>query len=200
MFSGIIEHKAKILSRDWGHFRVENTFKEPLQIGQSIAHDGACMTLTKVDPDAYEFFVMEESLGITNFCDKESSQLFNVERSLKFSDRLDGHMVSGHVDTVWKVILKKYQEDGSCLLGVSFDRRYDALVIRKGSITINGVSLTIVDIESWTLSVSLIPLTQDWTNLGEIGLGEKVNLEFDMIGKYAARFFEIELQERGKSV
>ncbi|MBP9812333.1 riboflavin synthase [Candidatus Gracilibacteria bacterium] len=200
MFSGIIEHKAKILFRDGGLFRVENTFEEPLHIGQSIAHDGACMTLTRVDTDAYEFFVMEESLSITNFCDKLVSHVFNVERSLKLSDRLDGHMVSGHVDTVGKIILKKYQEDGSCLLGVSFDREYDALIIRKGSITINGVSLTIVDRDSGTLTVSLIPLTQDWTNLGEMNLGERVNLEFDMIGKYAARFFEIELQERGKSV
>ncbi len=200
MFSGIIEHKAKILSRDGGKFRVENTFEEPLQIGQSIAHDGACMTLTSISEDAYEFFVMEESLSITNFCDKIEGDLFNVERSLRMWDRLDGHMVSGHIDTVWKVILKKYQEDRSCILEVSFDAKYDSLVMRKGSITINGVSLTIVDIMSWGFTVSLIPLTQDWTNLWRIGVWMLVNLEFDMIGKYVARISEIELQARGKSL
>ena len=100
MFSGIIEHKAKILNRENGTFRVENTFQEPLQIGQSIAHDGACMTLTKIGGDFYEFFVMEESLSVTNFCDKTKGDDFNVERSLKLGDRIDGHMVSGHIDTV----------------------------------------------------------------------------------------------------
>jgi riboflavin synthase len=89
MFSGIIEHKAKILTCDGGKFRVENTFEEPLQIGQSIAHDGACMTLTSVSKDAYEFFVMAESLNITNFCDKKTGDVFNVERALKLGDRLD---------------------------------------------------------------------------------------------------------------
>ncbi len=184
MFTGIIEHKAKILDRQWGLFRVENTFDDILQIGQSIAHDWACMTLTNITPEFYEFFVMKESLWVTNFSEKQKWDFFNVERSMKLSDRIDGHIVSGHVDAVWKVILKEMQGDGSCLLGFEYPNDFDPFIIRKWSITVNGVSLTVVWIEPWIFTVSLIPLTQDWTNLGNMNGGEKVNLEFDFFAKY----------------
>ena len=206
MFCGIIEHQAKILSCEWGVFRVENTFYsrvgedtrsmpaegwqevESLKLGQSIAHDGACMTLTKITPEYYEFFSMQESLLVTNFSSKRVGNMFNVERCLKLWDRIDGHFVSGHIDTVWKVILLEKQSDGSLIFGVSYDPRYTPLVIKKWSITINGVSLTVVDIEPGSLTVSLIPLTQEWTNLGRSKLWESVNLEFDMLGKYIQQF------------
>ena len=202
MFSGIIEHQAKILSCEWGVFRVENTFYsrvyedtgfmvtgewkevESLKLGQSIAHDGACMTLTKITPEYYEFFSMQESLSVINFGSKQVGDTFNVERCLKLWDRIDGHFVSGHIDTVWKVILLEKQIDGSLIFGVSYDTQYTPLVIKKWSITINGVSLTVLDIDSGSLTVSLIPLTQEWTNLGVSQLWESINLEFDMLGKY----------------
>lgn len=200
MFTGIIEHTAKILDKKWGLFRVENTFEEPLILGQSIAHDGACMTLTKIENEAYEFFVMEESLSITNLCDKKVGEVFNVERSLKLGDRIDGHMVSGHVDTVWKVIQEEFREDGSFILTVWYDPKFDHLLIRKGSITINGVSLTVVTCWGGALSVSLIPLTQKWTNLASLGIARKVNLEFDMIAKYMSEQMKNYLQAGGKSI
>ena len=194
MFSGIIEHQASILAREGWMFRIENTFSDILKEWQSIAHDGACMTLTHVTPEYYEFFSMQESLSVTNFDTKKVGDTFNVERCLQIGDRIDGHFVSGHIDTVWKVILVDFQRDGSLLLGISYDSQYDALLIKKWSITLNGVSLTIVSLESWRLIVSLIPLTQTWTNLWKIKIGETVNIEFDMIGKYIQRLQENNLQ------
>ncbi len=187
MFSGIIEHQAKILQRRDGVFRVENTFGEVLIEWQSVAHDGACMTITKSEKSYYEFFSMQESISVTNFSTKKIGDTFNVERSLKLWDRIDGHFVSGHIDTVWKVILLEKQEDGSLIFGVSYDTHYNPLVIKKWSININGVSLTVVDVESGGLTVSLIPLTQDWTNLGRTKIDDSVNLEFDMLGKYVQK-------------
>ena len=187
MFSGIIEHQAKILDIRDGVFRIENTFGEVLTVWKSIAHDGACMTITKSEKSYYEFFSMQESLSVTNFSTKKIGDTFNVERSLKLWDRIDGHFVSGHIDTVWKVILLEKQGDGSLIFGVSYDIHYNPLVIKKWSITINGVSLTIVDLDSGMITVSLIPLTQDWTNLGSARIGDRVNLEFDMLGKYVQK-------------
>lgn len=190
MFSWIIEHQAKILKAQNGNFIVENTFSEPLILGQSIAHDGACMTITNWNKDNYEFFVMSESLGVTNFGWKEVGETFNVERSLKLWDRIDGHMVSGHVDTIWEIIWIEVIADGSKILRIWFDKKYNVLIIRKGSITINGVSLTIVEDGDGYLTVSLIPLTQEWTNLGTLEVASKVNLEFDMIAKYAQKILK----------
>jgi riboflavin synthase len=131
MFSGIIEHTAKIISKNGGLFRVENTFSESLDIGQSIAHDGACMTLTAITPLYYEFFVMEESLSLTNFGEKGEGEYFNVERALRLGGRLDGHMVTGHIDTVGKVILIQPRPDGSSILSIAYSKDYSTLVIRK---------------------------------------------------------------------
>lgn len=187
MFSGIIEHQAKILKKEGGLFRVENTFSDSLKEGQSIAHDGACMTLTTITPEYYEFFAMEETLRVTNFGTKKIHDTFNVERCIQIGERLDGHFVTGHIDTIGTVAELDKKSDGSLIYGVTFDTKYNNLLIEKGSITINGVSLTVVDVEDGFLSVSLIPLTQDWTNLGTSNLSDIVNLEFDMIGKYVTK-------------
>lgn len=200
MFSGIIEHTAKILKRDGWRFTVENTFADSLNLGQSIAHDGACMTLTAISEDSYEFFVMEESLSVTNFGAKQGGDTFNVERSLKLWDRIDGHIVTGHIDTVWKVIRKNRLEDDSLILEVELDIKYDEYLIRKGSIAINGVSLTVVTCGAGKCSVSLIPLTQDWTNLSLLEIGDPVNLEFDSTAKYIAHSLKNYLQNQVKSI
>ena len=159
-------------------------------VGQSIAHDWACMTLTSWTPEQYEFFVMEESLSVTNFWSKKVGDTFNVERSLKLGDRIDGHMVTGHVDTVGNIVWVEKKNDGSMILSVNFDNKYKNLLIKKGSITINGTSLTLVDTGDDILSVSLIPLTQDWTNLGQLTIWDRVNLEFDMLGKYVQNILQ----------
>lgn len=184
MFSGIIEKKSKILSIEQWRFSMENHFWKDLQIGQSIAHDWACMTIEKYDNSSYTFFMMAESLQKTNFGKKSIWDSFNVERCIRANDRIDGHFVSGHIDTTWKVSLLEKQKDDSLIIWVSFDESFSKYTIEKWSIAINGVSLTIVEKKKWYLSVSLIPLTQDWTNLGNVQIWESVNLEFDMLGKY----------------
>lgn len=184
MFSWIIEKKAKILKIEGGRYTLENSFPWELIIGQSIAHDGACMTIEKFDDDSYTFFAMEESLKKTNFWSKKEGDFFNVERCLKVWDRIDGHFVTGHIDVVWNVEKIVINDDSSKEIFFSFPEEFDSNMIPKGSITVNGVSLTIVHLESKLFSVSLIPLTQEITNLWLLECGDKVNLEFDMLGKY----------------
>ena len=187
MFSGIIEHTTPIFALHEGVFTVKNMFTEPLKEGQSIAHDGACMTLTALTHDTYSFFAMEETLRVTNFWSKIVWDTFNVERSLKLGDRLDGHMVSGHIDTVGRVSDLLQNNDGSLLLTIQCETLEAQYIIQKWSIALNGVSLTIVSVTADTFTVSLIPLTQSWTNLGALQLGDRVNIEYDIIAKYVAK-------------
>jgi len=184
MFTGIIEKKSKIISIKNGKKCVENPFWNDLQLGQSIAHDGACMTIESFDNEKYCFFVMEESLKKTNFWEKKVWDYFNIERCLKTWDRIDGHFVSGHIDTTGRISTLEKKDDNSLILWISFPEVFSKYTIEKWSIAINGVSLTIVDKKKWYISVSLILLTQDWTNLGKLILWDSVNIEFDMLGKY----------------
>ena len=191
MFSGIIEYKSEILQRDWWVFRIKNHFPDTLILGQSIAHDGACMTLTRIEPEFYEFFMMEESLRVTTFWTKKVWDRVNVERSIRVWDRIDGHFVTGHVDAVWKVILLDKIPDNSLIIGIEYPREYMRYIIQKGSITVNGTSLTVVEDSENTFTVSLIPLTQDWTNLWTLQIWDLVNLEFDMMAKYMLKNLEL---------
>lgn len=184
MFSWIIESTAKILNIDNWNFEIENTFKESLQVGQSIAHDWACMTITSWDEKSYTFFAMEESLKRTNFLNKNVWDSFNVERCVKVWDRLDGHIVSGHIDTIWEVSNIIKNNDNSIEVFVNFPESFSKYIIPKWSITINWTSLTIVQEWADFLSVSLIPITQEITNLWNLKVWDKVNLEFDIVWKY----------------
>ena len=184
MFSGIIKNKAKIINKkDW-IYTVENIFWKELKKWISIAHDWACMTIIDSDLEKYSFFVMEESIKKTNFKNKNIWDYFNIEWSLRLSDTMDWHFVSWHIDTIWKVIDIKENNDWSNYYFISFDKKYSNLIIEKWSITINWVSLTIV--EDWNdfLSVSIIPLTQEITNIWDLQIWDIVNLEFDILGKY----------------
>ena len=184
MFSGIIEKKAKILNVENWIYTVENIFKKPLKTWISIAHDWACMTITESTPEKYSFFVMEESIKKTNFKNKKVWDVFNIEWSLKLSDTMDWHFVSGHIDTTWEVTKIIENSDSSKYYHIKFDSKYSNLIIEKWSITINGVSLTIVD-DLWDIfSVSIIPLTQKITNIWNLKILDTVNLEFDILAKY----------------
>ena len=192
MFSGIVEGKACVISRNQWQFVLNNIFsdeQEKLAIWQSIAHDGACMTVTSIDDidKTYWFFVMEESFSKTTLWMKQSWDMINVERCVRYGDRIDGHMVTGHVDTVWTVTEVTVRNDWSQQLVVSYDASFSNLIVSKWSIAINGVSLTVVDDHQWSLSVWLIPLTQELTNLWWLQLWGHVNLEFDMMAKYAMK-------------
>jgi len=185
MFSWIIEAKSQIISAQNGNFEVAHTYKPgEVQVWQSIAHDWACMTLTEVSDTSYRFFMMEESLNKTHFFTKKAWDFLNIERCLKVSDRLDGHFVSGHIDTTWKITHKEYKADTSLILWIEFDPELSKYTIDKWSIALNGVSLTIVERRSWYISVSLIPLTQEWTNLWKQEMWDLINIEFDLIWKY----------------
>lgn len=184
MFTGIIEHTSPILSISEWRFSVKNNFWLTLKVWQSIAHDGACMSLESYDKDQYTFFVMQESLSKTNFQTKKVWDAFNIERCMKADDRVDGHFVSGHIDTTWKISCVEIQADNSLIIWVDFPDGFSKYTIKKWSIAINGVSLTIVDKKPGYISVSLIPITQEWTNLWNLEIGDIVNIEFDMLGKY----------------
>lgn len=187
MFSGIIEQTSHILSIDGGNFTVENKFNDSLSIGQSIAHDGACMTITAINPDSYTFFVMQESLSRTNFANKNVGDTFNVERSIQADSPIDGHFVSGHIDTVGIVRDIQDNPDNSHLIKIEFDSRYSTLIIEKWSIAINGISITIVEAGNNYVTLSIIPHTWNITNIGMLSVWSRVNIEFDMIGKYIQR-------------
>lgn len=184
MFSWIIKNKAKILSIENWIYTVQNIFNKELKKWISIAHDWACMTIVNSTPEKYSFFVMEESIKKTNFWNKKVWDSFNIEWSLKMSDTMDWHFVSWHIDTTWEVFKIIENKDLSKYIFIKFDEKYKNLIIEKWSITINWVSLTIV--EDWNnfLSVSIIPLTQEITNIWELKIWDIVNLEFDIFWKY----------------
>lgn len=194
MFSGIIYHQANTLSISDGVFEMENVFSEVLDLGESIAHDGACMTVTSSDEKTYTFQAVAESLDRTNFWSKRPGDTFHVERSITMDQRLDGHLVTGHVDTVWEVDEVILESDGSKKLFIQYAADFDRLVVEKGSITIDGVSLTVVDDEPSRLSVVIIPQTQELTHLGSLQKDDVVNLEFDMMAKYIAKNFQLSSQ------
>lgn len=184
MFTWIIEKKAKILKADKWDFELENLFEESLQIWQSIAHDWACMTVSELKKDSYKFFVMQESLSKTNFSLKKSGDYFNVERCLKIWDRLDWHFVTGHIDFVWEVLAVIENSDSSWQINIKYPQEYYKNIVQKGSVCVNWTSLTIMLDEPWKFAVSIIPITQEITNLWGLKKWDKVNIELDMVWKY----------------
>lgn len=189
MFTWIIEKQVRILNKENGRFTVENPFSD-LTIWQSITHDGACMTLTDITPESYSFFVMEESLSRTNFGKKKIWDTFNIERCLIANGRLDGHFVTGHIDTVGTVTKIEDKSDKSRIITISFPSEHADLLVEKWSITINGISLTVVDVGAGFFTISLIPHTLEVTNIGQLRVNDIVNLEFDLLGKYIAKQLE----------
>lgn len=188
MFSWIIERTSRIISREGGNFVVENNFHdEPLTVWQSIAHDGVCMTLTHITPESYTFFAMEESFSRTNFGSKKVGDVFNVERCIRAETRIDGHFVTGHVDTVGTVTEIIRNNDDSHLIRIEFDTKYRNLIVEKWSVALNGVSLTIVTAWDDYLTISLIPHTWNVTNIWTLSISSPINIEFDILGKYIQR-------------
>lgn len=184
MFSGIIKNSAQILEKKWGNFTVENILGREIIVWESISHNGACMTITWGNSEVYSFFVMQESLDKTSLWEKKAWDLLNIETSLKMSDSLDGHFVSGHIDTTWKIIKIIENTDTSKYYFIQYDEKFHNLIIEKWSITVNGVSLTVVADNPDNFSISVIPLTQKITNIWDLKIWDTVNLEFDIFAKY----------------
>lgn len=188
MFTGIIEAVGKVVSlrTDGGnlHLSIACDFIHEIKIDQSIAHNGVCLTVVAIHDDHYVVTAIAETLRKTNLGDLEQGDVVNLERCLKVGDRLDGHIVQGHVDATGECISVK-EENGSHLFRFRFDAAA-GLVVSKGSICVNGVSLTVVDPSKDEFSVAIIPYTYEHTNFHVLKAGDRVNLEFDIVGKYIA--------------
>ncbi|HEY2721123.1 MAG TPA: riboflavin synthase, partial [Chitinophagaceae bacterium] len=190
MFTGIIEttgiiKKISTFGRN-RTFWIESSISDELKIDQSVSHSGACLTVEEIFQNTHRVTAIEETLSKTNLDAWKIGNLVNLERSLKLDSRLDGHFVQGHVDTVATCIGKK-EKDGSHEYEFSFPRKFAQLVIEKGSICINGISLTSFNVKKKSFKVAVIPYTFDHTNIKEAKEGSFANIEFDLIGKYVVR-------------
>ena len=192
MFTGIIEDIGVVESvlKNGGNLdlSIRSKISNELKIDQSLAHDGICLTVTSCNSETYTVTAIEETIIKTTIGTWEKGKEVNLERAMILGSRLDGHLVQGHVDQTGECISKK-EMDGSIYFGFSYDKDLNNYTIEKGSITINGVSLTVVDSKNGMFSVAIIPYTYEHTNFKELSVGDLVNLEFDVIGKYVKRLY-----------
>ena len=190
MFTGIIESVGKItdLKVDRGNinFTIESDISKELKVDQSVSHNGVCLTVTETNNNTHTVTAVKETLDKSSLTNFSVNELINLERAMKLGERLDGHLVQGHVDGVAKCIGVSVN-DGSWIYKFEFDISNEMLLIEKGSICINGVSLTVFDIVENTFKVTIIPYTYENTSFKTLKEGDIVNIEFDMIGKYLAR-------------
>ena len=188
MFTGIIEqlgHITKVVKEDENvHFTVKADFTNELKVDQSVAHNGTCLTVVEINGNEYVVTAIKETLDKTNLGTWEVGTKVNLERCMQMNGRLDGHIVQGHVDTTATCISIENQE-GSWKF--TFQYETEQVTVEKGSITVNGVSLTVVDSKPNQFSVCIIPFTYEHTNFHQLEVGSKINLEFDIIGKYVAK-------------
>ncbi|GGD17887.1 riboflavin synthase [Hyunsoonleella pacifica] len=193
MFTGIIESLGTItkLEKDKEnlHISVKSNIAHELKIDQSVAHNGVCLTVVQINDDIYTVTAIKETLNKTNLLTLKVGDIVNLERAMKLGDRLDGHIVQGHVDQT-AICTSIENADGSWFFSFGYDTTLNNITIEKGSITINGTSLTVVNSEKNTFSVAIIPYTYENTNFKTFEKGTKVNLEFDVVGKYVARLVE----------
>ena len=191
MFTGIIESLGKItdLKVDRGNidFTIESDISKELKVDQSVSHNGVCLTVTETNNNTHTVTAVKETLDKSSMTNFSVNDLINLERAMRLGERLDGHLVQGHVDGVAKCVGISVN-DGSWIYRFEFDISNEMLLIEKGSICINGVSLTVFDILENTFKVTIIPYTYENTSFKTLNEGDIVNIEFDMIGKYLARF------------
>lgn len=191
MFTGIIECIATVekIEKDKGNLNIslKSSITKELKVDQSLCHNGVCLTVVKLNDDIYTVTVIEESLKKTNLGELKPGDIVNLERSMSVNSRFDGHIVQGHVDEV-AVCSKLFETNGSWQY--VFKHSEQNITVEKGSITINGVSLTVVNSTSSSFSVAIIPYTYENTNFKKIIEGSKVNLEFDILGKYISKLIK----------
>ena len=190
MFTGIIETLGVVTKiekeQENVHLTIQSDITNELKVDQSIAHNGVCLTVVAIDNDEYTVTAIKETLDKTNIGRLKNTHIINLERAMKMGDRLDGHIVQGHVDETG--ICKNIKdESGSTLYTFQYNSDKNNITIEKGSITVNGVSLTVVNSKNDEFSVAIIPYTKEHTTFKTLEIGEIVNLEFDVIGKYVAR-------------
>jgi riboflavin synthase len=193
MFTGIIEALGEVtrLEREGSnvHFTIRSSISSELQIDQSVAHNGVCLTVVQTDTDTHTVTAIEETMLRSNLGTLQAGQNINLERAMRHNGRLDGHLVQGHVDTTG--ICKAVDvRDGSWYFFFEYEPKPDYLLVDKGSICVNGVSLTVVNPHINSFAVAIIPYTFQHTTFQTLTPGDRVNLEFDIIGKYIARHLE----------
>ena len=193
MFTGIIESlgvvKNIVQEGENFHFTIESDFTSDLKIDQSVAHNGVCLTTVAINEHEYTITAIKETLDKTNLKHLKVGDFVNLERAMILGARLDGHIVQGHVDQT-AVCTDVIEEDGSWIFSFEYDPKLSNITIEKGSVTINGISLTVVNSQKNSFSVAIIPYTYEFTNFHTFNKGTVVNLEFDVIGKYVARLLE----------
>ena len=191
MFTGIIEEIGIVsaIQKEEGniHFTIESQLSAALKIDQSVAHNGCCLTVVELTEGKHTVTAIHETLAKTNLSDWKVGSKINLERCMSLNGRLDGHIVQGHVDGLARCVSIK-DEAGSWRYRFEYDA--DFVTVEKGSITVNGTSLTVVDSEEGAFSVCIIPYTYEHTNFHSLMVGDEVNLEFDIIGKYVARLLQ----------
>ncbi len=194
MFTGIIESIGTVKSlkkeQENLHITIDSNITPELKIDQSVAHNGVCLTVIDISKNCYTVTAIKETLDKTNIGELDINSKVNLERAMKLGDRLDGHIVQGHVDQVATCIDIDEQE-GSWLFTFEYDDALGNMTIEKGSITVNGVSLTVVNSKKNAFSVAIIPYTYNHTNFNSFKRGTVVNLEFDVIGKYVTRLQDL---------
>ena len=190
MFTGIVEQIGTIVSIEKElenvHFTVESTITDELKIDQSVAHNGCCLTVVSITTNHYVVTAIAETIHKTNLGQWNVGDKINLERCMQMNGRLDGHIVQGHVDTTAQCINIEDQ-NGSWKYTFRYAKHPEHITVEKGSITINGTSLTVVDSLATEFSVCIIPFTYEFTNFHTLKVGDAVNLEFDIIGKYVAK-------------
>ena len=193
MFTGIVETFGEVIDlkskKDNLDLLIRSNFTNELKIDQSVAHNGVCLTVVEIKEDIYTVTAIKETLNKTNLNDLKIGDLVNLERGMKLGDRLDGHIVQGHVDQTAKCSAIA-ETEGSWKFTFQYDSSLNNITIEKGSITVNGVRLTVVDSKRDEFSVAIIPYTYEHTNFKNFEVGTTINLEFDVIGKYVSRLAE----------
>lgn len=193
MFTGIIEELGEVTmlekDKDNLHITVTSELSKELKIDQSLAHNGVCLTVVALGENSHTITAIKETLDKSNIGELGVGSRVNLERAMKLGSRLDGHIVQGHVDQVATCTEVK-ETEGSWVYTFDYDPSYKNLTIEKGSITVNGVSLTVVNSRENSFSVAIIPYTYEHTNFHQIKVNDLVNLEFDVIGKYVAKLLK----------
>ena len=194
MFTGIIETLGNVqdIKNENGnlHVSVKSSITNELKIDQSVAHNGVCLTVIAIENDVYTVTAIDETIKKTNLGFWKNGDSLNLERAMLLGSRLDGHIVQGHVDQIG-VCKSVLETNGSWYYTFEYDANQNNITIEKGSITVNGVSLTVVDSKPNQFSVAIIPYTYEHTNFKDFKVGTVINLEFDVIGKYVSRLYEI---------
>ena len=190
MFTGIIETQGivkKVIGKGTNKiFWIKSPVSSKLRVDQSVAHNGVCLTVEEVKKNRHRVTAIAETLAKTNLGDWIDGTQVNLERCLRIDDRLDGHFVQGHADAT-ALCVDKREKHGSWEYSFEFPPEFNSLIIEKGSITVNGISLTAFNVTSANFDVAIIPYTFDNTNMSLVNVGQKVNIEFDMLGKYIDR-------------